>query len=117
MERETQERRVSINRNDYVLELFGNFDENIKLIEREFDVDIVSREGEIRIIGDEPKILLTEKLIISLIGVIEKQGRLTKHEITYAIQLVLEGQEDTLKELLNQAICITASGKPIKPKQ
>lgn len=116
MERETQERRVSINRNDYVLELFGNFDENIKLIEREFDVDIVSREGEIRIIGDEPKILLTEKLIISLIGVIEKQGRLTKHEITYAIQLVLEGQEDTLKELLNQAICITASGKPIKPK-
>ncbi len=116
MERETQERRVLINRNDYVLELFGNFDENIKLIEREFDVDIVSREGEIRILGEEPKILFTEKLINTLLGVIEKQGKLTKQEITYAIQLVLEGQEDTLKELLNQAICITASGKTIKPK-
>lgn len=116
MERETQERRVSINRNDYVLELFGNFDENVKLIEREFDVDIVSREGEIRILGEEPRISFAEKLINSLLGIIEKQGNLTKQEITYAIQLVLEGQEDTLKELLDQIICITASGKTIKPK-
>lgn len=116
LERETQERRVSIYRNDYTLELFGNFDENIKLIEKEFNVDIVSREGEIRIIGEEPYISLTEKLISSLIEIIEKQGRLTKQEIIYAIQLVLEGQEDTLKELLNQTICITTAGKAIKPK-
>lgn len=116
MERETQERRVSISRNDYVSELFGNFDENIKLIEREFDVDIVSREGEIRILGEEPRINFTEKLINSLLGIIEKQGSLTKQEITYAIQLVLEGQEDILKELLDQIICITASGKAINPK-
>ncbi|SCG83613.1 PhoH-like protein [Proteiniborus sp. DW1] len=116
MEREIQERRISINRNDHALELFGSFDENIKLIERELDVDIVSREGEIKIIGDEPKILFAEKLVNSLIRIIEKQGKLTKQEITYAIQLVLEGQEDTLKELLDQAVCITASGKTIKPK-
>ncbi len=116
MERETQERRVSIYRNDYVLELFGNFDENIKLIEKEFNVDIVSREGEIRILGEEPYILFTQKLITSLLRIIEKQGKLTKQEITYAIQLVLEGQEDTLKELLEQIVCITASGKAIKPK-
>ncbi|WIV10693.1 PhoH family protein [Proteiniborus sp. MB09-C3] len=116
MERETQERRVSINKNDCASELFGSFDENIKLIERELNVDIVSREGEIRIIGDEPKISFAEKLINSLIEIIKKQGRLTKQEITYAIQLVLEGQEDTLKELLDQIVCITASGKTIKPK-
>lgn len=41
---------------------------------------------------------------------------MTKQEIIYAIQLVLEGQEDTLKELLNQTICITTAGKAIKPK-
>ncbi len=116
MERETQERRVSIYRNDYALELFGNFDENIKLIETEFDVDIVSREGEIRILGEEPYISFTQKLINSLLKIIEKQGKLTKQEITYAIQLVLEGQEDILKELLEQIVCITASGKAIKPK-
>ncbi|MFA5524823.1 MAG: PhoH family protein [Tissierellales bacterium] len=116
MERETQERRVSINKNDYIQELFGNFDENIKLIEREFDVDIVSREGKIRILGEEHRIILTEKLINSLLEIIEKQGNITKQEIIYAIQLVLEGQEETLKELLDQTVCITAAGKSIKPK-
>lgn len=116
MERETQERRVNIYKNDYSLELFGKFDENIKLIEKEFNVDIVSREGEIRILGEEPYISFVQKLINTLIEIIEKQGRLTKQEITYAIQLVLEGQEDTLKELLDQVVCITASGKTIKPK-
>jgi len=116
LERETQERRVSINKNDYIQELFGNFDENIKLIEREFDVDIVSREGKIRILGEEHRIILTEKLINSLLEIIEKQGNITKQEIIYAIQLVLEGQEETLKELLDQTVCITAAGKSIKPK-
>mgnify|MGYP000020293584 FL=1 len=116
MEREVQERRITINGSNYILELFGNFDENIKLIERELDVDIVSREGEIRIIGEEPKISFAEKLINSLAEIIKKQGRLSKQEVAYAIQLVLEGQEDTLKDLLDQVICITASGKAIKPK-
>jgi len=114
--REVQERRITINGSNYILELFGNFDENIKLIERELDVDIVSREGEIRIIGEEPKISFAEKLINSLAEIIKKQGRLSKQEVAYAIQLVLEGQEDTLKDLLDQVICITASGKAIKPK-
>lgn len=116
MGREVQERRITINGSNYILELFGNFDENIKLIERELDVDIVSREGEIRIIGEEPKISFAEKLINSLAEIIKKQGRLSKQEVAYAIQLVLEGQEDTLKDLLDQVICITASGKAIKPK-
>lgn len=116
MERETQERRVNIYKNDHILELFGKFDENIKLIEQEFNVDIVSREGEIRILGEEPYVSLVAKLIDSLIKIIARQGRLTKQEITYAIQLVLEGQEDTLNELLNQVVCITSTGKTIKPK-
>ncbi|TAH63328.1 MAG: PhoH family protein [Gottschalkiaceae bacterium] len=111
-----QERRVDISNSNYISELFGKFDENIKLIEKEFNVDIVSREGEIKIIGEEPYISLTEKLINSLTEIIMKQGRLTKQEIIYTIGLLLEGQEDTLKELLNQTLCITASGKSIKPK-
>lgn len=116
MEREIQERRVSVSNNNYISELFGKFDENIKLIEKELNVDIVSREGEIKIIGEEPYIFLTEKLINSLTEIIIKQGRLTKQEIIYTIGLILEGQEDTLKDLLNQVLCITASGKAIKPK-
>lgn len=116
MEKETYEKRIKILDGDYTRELFGNFDENVKLIEKEFNVDIVSRDGELRIIGDENIVLLVEKLILNLINIIKKQGRLSKQEVFYSIQLVQEGQEDKMKDLLNEVICITASGKSVKPK-
>jgi phosphate starvation-inducible protein PhoH and related proteins len=114
--KETYEKRIKILDGDYTRELFGNFDENVKLIEKEFNVDIVSRDGELRIIGDENIVFLVEKLILNLINIIKKQGRLSKQEVFYSIQLVQEGQEDKMKDLLNEVICITASGKSVKPK-
>ncbi|WP_054870441.1 PhoH family protein [Caloranaerobacter sp. TR13] len=98
------------------MELYGNLDENIKIIEKEFSVDIVSRQGEIRIIGQEPNISIAEKLVTKLIEMIKSEGRLTKQRIRYAIQLIYEGNEDKIKELLDETVCITASGKSIKPK-
>jgi len=102
---------------DYVItELFGKFDENIKIVEEEFPVEIVLRDGRLAIIGDDASVQLAEKLIYKLIEIINKQKRLTKQAIRYAIQLVLNGEEERLKELLDDIVCITASGKIIKPK-
>lgn len=116
MEREIFEKRVKVEDNDFIMELYGNLDENIKIIEKEFSVDIVSRQGEIRIIGQEPNISIAEKLVTKLIEMIKSEGRLTKQRIRYAIQLIYEGNEDKIKELLDETVCITASGKSIKPK-
>jgi phosphate starvation-inducible PhoH-like protein len=102
---------------DYVItELFGKFDENIKIVEEEFPVEIVLRDGRLAIIGDDASVQLAEKLIYKLIEIINKQKRLTKQAIRYAIQLVLNGEEERLRELLDDIVCITASGKIIKPK-
>lgn len=116
MERDIFEKRVKVEDNVFIMELYGSLDENIKIIEKEFNVDIVSRQGEIRIIGQEPNISIAEKLIAKLIEMIKSEGRLTKQRIRYAIQLIYEGNEDKIKELLDETICITASGKSIKPK-
>ena len=102
---------------DYVIsELFGKFDENIKIIEEEFPVEIVLRDGSLAIIGDDTSVQLVEKLIYKLIEIINKQKHLTKQAIRYSIQLVLKGEEERLNEILDDIICITASGKVIKPK-
>lgn len=113
---ETQEKRIQIGEIDYTRELFGNYDENVKIIEKEFDVDIVSRQGEIRIIGEEPNISIVEKLILKLIEMIQAEGKLSKQGVRYAIQLIYEGQEEKIKDLLDDIITVTSNGKPIKPK-
>lgn len=116
MERETKERRIKIEGTDFTSDLFGNYDENIKIIEKTFGVDIVSREGTIRILGEEPNIIVVEKLLNELIDMLEREGSLNKQQVRYAINLVAEGQEAEMKGLLDKTICVTASGKTIKPK-
>ncbi|MTI70886.1 MAG: PhoH family protein [Firmicutes bacterium] len=116
MTQETKEKRLKIEGEDFTKELFGNFDENIKIIEKEFDIDIASRDGVIRIIGNEPNITLAKKCILKLKDILDNEGKLTKHNVRYAIKLIYEGQEHKVKNLLNDTICITASGKSLKPK-
>ena len=43
------EQRISIERMEQAVNLFGSFDENVRLIESEFKVTISNREGELRV--------------------------------------------------------------------
>ncbi|QQY80474.1 phosphate starvation-inducible PhoH-like protein [Keratinibaculum paraultunense] len=116
MAKEKQERIVSIEDNRIISELFGNLDENINIIEEELDVKVVLREGKLIIIGYELSAELGERLIKKLIEIIKSEKKLTKQNLRYTIQLILEGKEERVKDLLNDIICITESGKTIKPK-
>jgi len=116
LSKEIQERCLGIEDNNLIPELFGNFDENIKIIEDEFDVEILLRGGEIKIIGEELSTTLVERLLYKLIDILKRENKLTKQELMYTIQLIYEGKEEKVKELLNETLCITASGKAIKPK-
>lgn len=116
MGKEIQELSLGIEDNGIIPELFGNFDENIKIIEEEFNVEILLRGGEIKIIGESLSVTLVERLIYKLVDILKREKKLTKQELMYTIQLIYEGKEEKVKELLDETICITASGKAIKPK-
>ena len=45
------EQRIGIERMEEAINLFGSFDENIRLLETEFQVQVVNRGGEIVISG------------------------------------------------------------------
>lgn len=111
-----QQKRITINNLDIVKELFGNFDENLKLIKKHFDIDIISREGEIILLGSEAEVQLGEKLILELINMLEKGEHITPQNVLYIINMILDGKEDKVKDLIGDALIITAKGKAIKPK-
>nr|WP_330382046.1 PhoH family protein [Thermotalea metallivorans] len=116
MEQQTMERRIRMEEFDYSKELFGNFDENMKIIEATYHVHIVSRQGEIVIIGSQHETQKAENLIYKLIDILKTGEALDPQKINYSIQLLESGQEGQIKELLDNVICITAKGKQIKPK-
>ena len=110
------EQTVSIERMEHAVSLFGSFDENIKLIEKEFSVSILTRGSEIKIQGDEENADKAKRVLIKLIYLLNKGETLSEQNIRYVITLVKEGNEDKLSSISSDCICISAKGKPIKPK-
>lgn len=111
------EQSLSIDRMEHALSLFGSFDENIRLIEKEFSVAVVSRAGELKIKGEEENVDKSKRVINNLLDLLNKGEALNEQNIRYVISLVKEGNDDKLTTLSGgDCICISAKGKPIKAK-
>ncbi len=110
------ERKISIEKMEHATELFGSFDGNLKLIEKEFSVSIILRGEDIKIIGEEDDIQNASKVLYSLLDLIVKGESIGEQEIRYCISLVHEGSEKKFASLSGDTICITSKGKPVKPK-
>ena len=96
-------------------ELFGNFDENIKLIENTLNIDVILREGNIVLMGEEKNVDLALKLMNELHDTVANGKTLDKQSIAYSLGLLLEGSEKKIKEL-EDVIVLTKKGNPVQPK-
>ena len=110
------EQVINIERMEDAVGLFGSFDENVRLIENEYGVRIVNRGSTIKISGEPEDVSRAEKALEGLLMLINKGEELNEQNVRYCISLVNEGNEDKLPNLSSDCICITMSGKPVKPK-
>ena len=110
------EQRISIERLEQAINLFGSFDENIRLIESEFHVTIANREGELRVNGEPEDTMLACKALSALLTLSNRGEAINEQNVRYVIGLARSGQEEKIGELTQDVICISAKGRPIKPK-
>ncbi|MEG2222735.1 MAG: PhoH family protein [Oscillospiraceae bacterium] len=110
------EQTISIERLEQAVNLFGSFDENIKLIEAEFSVQVVNREGELHVAGEAEDTMLAVKAIGALLTLSSRGEAIGEQNVRYVIGLVRTGQEKRIAELAGDVLCITAKGRPVKPK-
>ena len=110
------EQRISIERMELAVNVFGSFDENIRLLEQEFSVTVTNREGELRINGEAEDVALAAKAIESLLTLSSRGETIGEQNVRYVIGLVRSGKESQISELTRDVLCISAKGRPIKPK-
>ncbi|MDE5964093.1 MAG: PhoH family protein, partial [Eubacterium sp.] len=101
---------------EQAVSLFGSFDENIKLIEKEYSVSIISRGTDLKVVGDAENVSKATRALNSMLMLISKGESLTNQNVRYVLSLVNEGNEDKLSSMSSDSICITSKGKPVKPK-
>ena len=111
------EQTVDIERIEQIVNLFGNFDENIKLIEKRYDVAITSHGSQIKVKGEVQSVLSAVRTLEGLITMINKGEQITDQSVSYVASLVDDGDDAKIGSVTDaNCICITSKGKPVKPK-
>ena len=110
------EKTMEVDRMEDVISVFGSFDQNLRMIETEYNVRVTDRDEQIHITGEAENVLYAEKAIAGLLSLAAKGEEIGEQNVRYIFRLVREGREQKIQELAGDVVCITAKGKPIKAK-
>ena len=96
--------------------LFGNFDENIKMLDKALSVNIASRDNALRVTGEEENVEKASQVINMLMQIIARGEIIDQQKVLYAITMVQENGGIDIKMMGDDCIAISAKGHPIKTK-
>ncbi len=101
---------------DQMRELFGRNDSYIKAIEKEYDVQVINRNENVKIKGAQPQVEAVFRILGQLTEISARGTMIEEQNVNYAIELGKEQNVEALSEIDRDMICHTVSGKPVKPK-
>ncbi len=110
------EKLIHFDNFDNLTGLFGSMDENIKILEDEYGVTVIARGDTLKITGDDEAVAKALSAVDGLISIMNRGEELSEQNVRYVIEMQKEGNVSKIDKLLNDCICITSSGKPIKAK-
>ena len=101
---------------EHMLNVFGQFDKNIKKIERTLSVTLIMRGDQLKIIGNESTVQQAQTIIEELIGMSKRGNQISEQNVDYVLSTVFTEQSGHMEELDRDIVCHTINGKPIKAK-
>lgn len=110
------ERIINVDNVDEISALFGNYDDNINIIQRQYGVAVLSRGTDIRISGEEDNVRRAGSAVKALLELIKRGEVINEQSIRYVSSLVDEGESEQAVKLADGGICVTTGGKVVKAK-
>ena len=95
--------------------IFGERDSFIRKIEKDLDVTIVNRDGNVKISGEETSCKKAVRLLSELTELSRRGNTLEAQNINYGIRMTKEEKSDVLVTMDSDVICHTVTGKAVKP--
>ena len=98
--------------------IFGQFDANIRKIEKAFNISYFYRGDCLTVEGDENQVERASRVIKDLLIISEKNNPITEQNVDYSIRLAQDGEKVRASDLENDddLICHTLAGRPVRPK-
>lgn len=110
------EQVVNVGRVEHIINLFGSFDENIRLLEKEYGVTIVFRDTELKICGEAEAVISAKAAVDALLQLAVRGEQIGVQNVNYVISLVRDGREEEIAQMGKDVICVTTRGRQVKAK-
>lgn len=101
---------------EHTRNVFGQFDQNIKKIERTLNVTVIVRGSAIKIIGEDRQAKKGREVFETLLKISERGDTITEQVVNYTLSLSFDDKASSVVALNDDLICHTVNGKPIRPK-
>ena len=110
------ERVVELDSMELAVAIFGNCDQNIRMLENEFHVTAVCRGSQLKLVGEPEGVTGAAQAIDGMLTLLQNHTPLEEQTIRYCISLARAGEEKRVQELTEDFVAVTAKGRPVRPK-
>lgn len=110
------ERRITVRDSMQMQEICGSFDENIKAIEKQYDVSVVCRGDEFKIVGEESRAENAASAVMGMMRMSETGQPVNLQTVRYVSAMVDDGEADEIDTLTEDGVCLTATGKVVRAR-
>ncbi len=101
---------------DEIAAVFGDYDANLNLIQKKFQVVIVNRGTGVKITGSEENIRKAAEAMDVLLENTRKGTGINEQSVRYVVSMVADDAAEEVRTLTADAVSVTLSGKPVRPR-
>ncbi len=96
--------------------IFGGLDLFLKKIERSLQVDVIARDGKVKILGSDSQTKKAERVLQELLELSQRGSEITEQNVDYIISMTMQEATESYADLDKEILGYTVQGKPIKAK-
>lgn len=96
--------------------IFGGLDLFLKKIERSLQVDVIARDGKVKILGSDSQTKKAERVLQELLELSKRGSEITEQNVDYIISMTMQETTESYADLDKEILGYTVQGKPIKAK-
>lgn len=96
--------------------IFGGLDLFLKKIERSLQVDVIARDGKVKVLGSDSQTKKAERVLQELLELSKRGSEITEQNVDYIISMTMQDATESYADLDKEILGYTVQGKPIKAK-
>ncbi|MFW5873342.1 MAG: PhoH family protein [Bacillota bacterium] len=111
-----KEEIITVKDYDKARNIFGQLDDNLKIIEDRLDVKVIARGTEIKIQGDKENVFIARRTLEEMLALQESDNPVNSRQLKYIIEQLQKDSNLSFKNLYDEVLQVNYKGREIKAK-